>query len=261
MGLSRPDGEPILRVVIRRVLIVVAALAVALVGAACSGPEALEAQQLLQHSQAAQARLSSATYEAQFEISFEGRRIELTMGGGAYLKGPHKGDQYLSISTSGLPSAFDAQFVSLRGRYWIRLNGSWQAIPLPAGVSGGEPALDTTAMLELARYVKDVHVTEGRELHGERVKTVTGVIDIAGLIGGLSKLSGLEQRNFAGPDLSELRKHVGDIHAVLFVSDRTLLIRGAVLTTTLDFQRHDVELRVVYRLLDVNRPVEIPQPS
>lgn len=236
-------------------------LAVAFVGAACRGPQALEAQQLLQQSQAAQARLSSATYEAQLEVSFEGRRIELTMGGGAYLKGPHKGDQFLSMSTSGLPSPFGAEFVSRGGRYWVRLNGSWQALPVAPGVSAPDSGLDTTAWLELARYVKDVRVTEGRELHGERVTTVTGVIDTAGLVGALSKLSGLQQRSFAGPDLSELRKHVGDIHAVLFVSDRTLLIRGAVLTTTLDFQGHEVELRIVYRLLGVNRPVEIPRPS
>lgn len=246
---------------IRRALIAVAALATVFVGAGCSGPEGLEAQQLLQQSQAAQARLSSATYEAQLEVSFEGRRIELTMGGGAYLRGPHKGDQFLSMSTSGLPSAFDAQFVARGGRYWVRLNGSWQAIPLPAGASAADSGLDTTAWLELARYVKEVRVTEGRELHGERVTTVTGVIDTAGLIGALSKLSGLQQQSFAGPDLTELRKHVGDIHAVLFVSDRTLLIRGAVLTTTLDFQGHQVELRVVYRLLGVNGPVDIPQPS
>jgi outer membrane lipoprotein-sorting protein len=245
----------------RRLLIACALFTVGLAGAACSGPEAMEAQQLLQQSQAAQAKLTSATYEAQVEVTLEGRRIELTMGGGAYLKGPNKGDQFLSMSTSGLPTAFDAQLVSRGGRYWVRLNGTWQSIPMPAGASSSASGLDTTAWLELARYVKDVRVTEGRELHGERVTTVTGVIDTAGLIGGLSKLSGLQQQNFAGPDLSELRKHMSDIHAVLFVSDRTLLIRGAVLTTGLDFQGHQVELRIVYRLLGVNKPVEIPQPS
>jgi hypothetical protein len=247
--------------VIRRVLIASVLLAVVLVGAGCSGPEAPEAQQLLQQSQAVQARLSSATYEAQVDVSLAGQRIELAMGGGAYLKGPHKGDQFLSMSTSGLPNAFEAEFVSLGGRYWIRMNGAWQAIPVPAGASTANSGLDTTAFLELARYVKDVRVTEGRELHGERVTTVTGVVDTAGLTGGLAKLSGLEQRGFATPDLAELREHIGDIHAVLFVSNRTMLIRGAVLTTKLKFQGHEIELRVVYRLLGVNKPVEIPQPS
>ena len=85
---------------------------------ACSGEQGKRAQQLLARAEAAQARLSSATYEARMTFEMDGRTMSLVMDGGGYFKGRRAGDQLLTMRTDGVPAlgAVNMQLLVRRGR-------------------------------------------------------------------------------------------------------------------------------------------------
>jgi hypothetical protein len=174
---------------------------------------------------------------------------------------------FVEASTSGALGAYDFGFVANRGRLSMRTNGIWQRLPASSAVSAslgtvGSRDLGSAAFLELARYVKSVRVTEGQIVNGEPTATISGTIDTAGLVGAMVKLEGLSAlTGGAAPDLSELSDHVGDTHAAIAISERTHLIRGAVVNLTVDAEGKNVDIQLVYRLRDVNKPVRFPGGS
>jgi hypothetical protein len=223
---------------------------------ACSGEQGERAQQLLTRAQAAQARLTSATYEARMSVSMDGQRFGLVMDGGAYLKGPRAGDQILSLRADGIPGvgAMDMQML-VRGRVaTMSLNGQRFSVPLPASTK--EQYDWSSTMLDLARYVKQVKVREGRVVNGEPGATIAGVIDTEGLLKAVSKLEPFTQAaGPAAPDFGEIAEHLGDIRAAVFVAQGTGLIRSAVINLAVDAQGKKAQIEFTYRLNSSNKAV------
>ena len=235
----------------------VAALALAVLPLlACSGEQGERAQQLLTRAQAAQARLTSATYEARMTVSMDGQRFGLVMNGGAYLKGRRAGDQVLRMSAEGIPGvgAMNMQMVVRSRVATMSLNGRRFTMPLPASTKQQYDWSST--MLDLARYVKRVKVREGRVVNGERGATISGVIDTEGLLKAVSKLETFSQAaGPAAPDVGDLAEHLGDIRAAVFVARRTGLIRSAVISLGVDADGKKADIEFTYRLSSTNKAV------
>jgi hypothetical protein len=229
--------------------------------AGCGGEDALRAQQLLLDAQAAQARLSSATFSVDLAFDVEGRQGAIVLEGGGYLKGRRAGDSVLKLRTEGLPEAKGFEFTLVtRGREaFVRMAGSWRRYPLPAGGRSRSGSLDVGELLQFARYVKEVRVADGAVIDGEPTTRISGVLDTAGLLRSLAGFGSLPGAAQLGSfDTSKLAAELGDVHAILLVSNRTGLVRMAIVELALEAEGHSAKLKLVYRLTSANRPVAIP---
>jgi hypothetical protein len=229
-----------------------AALALAVLPlAACSGEQGERAQQLLTRAQVAQARLSSATYEARVTFVMDGQRFSLVMDGGGYFKGRRAGDALLTMRTEGVPGggAFNMQLLVRRGQASMSLNG--QRLSLPASPTAKQQYDWSSTMVELARYVKNVRVREGRVVNGELGATIAGVIETKEL---LKAVSGLDVFTRAAK-IDDFDGKLGDIHAAVFVATRTGLIRSAVITLSMEADGKKADIEFTYRLKSTNRAV------
>lgn len=227
-----------------------------LVLSGCSGEEGQRAQQLLDRAQAAQARLTSMTYEMRMSFDVEGQRVSMTMDGGAYLKGRRAGDQVLTMRMEGIPQlgAMNVHMVVSGGRLTMNAMGRTFSTQVPPSARARYDLSGT--MVELARYVKRVKVRDGRFVNGEPGSTVSGVIDTAGLLQAAAKLQSFSQATGqATPDMSEAAKHLGDTRAALFVASRSGLIRSAVVTVPVEADGKTFQIDVTYRLESVNRAI------
>lgn len=237
-----------------RALLLAIALPAALALAGCSTAEGQRAQELLLAADAAQAQLTSSSFEGSLAFALSGRQVELRFEGAG-----SKQQGYVSMRSSGLPGAnFDFQVVVRGEQIWMKLDGRWQKLPPAAGPSLGSASLGPAAFAELARHVKDVRVSEGQLVEGRPVSVVAGEIDTVGLLGALAELGGLGELNPSGLDLQELGSGIGDIEAVLTIDERTHLLDSALVTLALDAAGEQVELTLRYRLTSSNQPVRVP---
>lgn len=220
---------------------------------ACSGEHGEQAQQLLARAEAAHARLTSATYEARIAFTMEGQKMSLVLDGGGYFKGRRAGDQLLTIRTEGVPAlgAVDMQVVVRRGRATMTMNGRRFSLPVPATASATRQYDFSSTMVDLARYVKRVSVREGRVVNSEQGATIAGVIDTEAMVKALSKLDNFAQ----AANLDTFAGSLGDIHAAVFVSQRTGLLRSAALSMAVDAEGKKADIEVTYRLKTTNRAV------
>lgn len=252
---------------VRRAALAVLVAALSLAGAACSTADGQRAVELLERAQAAQEEIESATFGVRVWGEVEGQRVEVRMDGGGYLQGERAGDFYLRgrVEVPGTPPT-SFQLVTAGGSAFVELGGVWQELPAPAQPSAAETdALEAQlAGFDFTRYVTDVRVTSGTEFLGEPVTKIVGVVDTAGLFEGLlGELGGFEGLGgFADAGLAdEVRKHLGDTRAVLYVSDVTNLLRAALVTIAFEDQGQTFELHLDYALRTVDEPVEIPTPA
>ena len=232
----------------------VTTLAAALLLAGCSTEEGLRAQELLQQAEAAQANLSSSTFEGSLGISADGMNVRMVFTGATSTDG-----EWFSMRTSGVPDGGDmAMQVLVRGgRAWMKTGSRWDSMPVPTG-AGSNGTLSAAAFQQLARYVKDVRVTEHQLIQGKPVTTIAGEIDTAGLIESIAKLGSLaEGTSF---DLSKLGLDIGDIRAVLTIDERTRLLDTAFVTFAMSVEDKSIEIDLRYRLASANEPVKLPSP-
>jgi hypothetical protein len=218
---------------------------------ACSGEQGERAQQLLARAEAAQAGLTSATYEARMTFELDGRTMSLVMDGGGYFKGRRAGDQLLTLRTDGLPAAgaVDVQLLVRGGRASMSVNGRRFSMPLPANQKQQYDWSST--MLDLARFVKDVRVRENRVANGEAGATIAGVIDTEAMVEAMSKLDGVAQ----AARLDQLGGNLGDIRAAVFVAQRTGLIRSALIGMSMEAEGKKADVTLSYRLKSTNKAV------
>jgi len=232
----------------------VTALAAALLLAGCSTEEGMRAQTLLQQAEAAQANLRSATFDGSVSVSADGMKFRMLFNGAT-----SKDGEWFSMRTSGAPNGGDmALQVLVRGaRAWINSGGGWESMPAPTG-TGSSGTLSAAAFQQLARYVKDVRVTEHQLIQGKAVTTIAGEIDTAGMIESFAKLGSLaEGMSF---DLSKLGLDFGDIRAVLTIDERTQLLDSAFVTFAISAEGKSIEIDLRYRLASANEPVKLPSP-
>jgi hypothetical protein len=235
-------------------------VAVVALGGCAGGPEASQAYDLLQRAQAAQAQLSSVSYEAKSSFSVEGQKFGYTFRGAAQLKGASAGDQWLELTSQEVPGVGQIAMTMVRrgSRLTIRSMGSSQEIPVPVELQGTKDAWGSFDSLDLTSCVNDVDVAEGQNLNGEPATRIAGEFDPICAFKALSGVSSLGQNAGSTPDLEQLRDHLGAARATLFVSDRTHLLVGGLITLEVEVDGHELSFDVSYRLTSINQPVRFP---
>lgn len=216
----------------------------------------MRAQALLQRAEAAQAQLSSSTFDGGMSFSFQGQRVAMLFRGAS-----SKDGEWFSLSADGLPGGgggMSMQMLLRGGRAWTNLGGGWQSSPVPAGL-GSNGSLNAAAFQQLAAYVKDVRVTEHQLVAGKLVTTIGGEIDTQAMVEAVTKLGPLAGAD--GLDLSKLGVDFGDIHALLTIDERTHLLSTALINVAIEAQGETVQLELRYRLTGADEPVELPSPS
>lgn len=223
--------------------------------AGCSTEEGLRAQELLQRAEAAQAALTSSTFAGSMAVSADGMDVRMVFNGATSGR-----DQWFALRTSGIPNGGDrAMELLVRGnRAWMDTGGGWQSTPVPAG-AGSNGSMNAAAFQKLARYVKDVRVTENQLIAGKSVTTIAGEIDTEAMVEAFADLGALAQG--ASFDLSKLGVDLGDINAVLTIDERTNLLDTAYITFSMSAEGKSAEIELRYRLASANEPVRLPSPT
>jgi hypothetical protein len=229
----------------------------------CNSEEGTRARELLQQAEQAQAKLQSATFEANLGFVMDGAQVEVAIEGAASKEGAA-----FSLYTTGIPEAAGRDFrLVVRGnRAWMRdTGGSWTSMPVPTQMNGMSSSMGADAFQELARYVRDVRVSEHQQFAGKPVTTITGEIDTAGMLKAVTKLgsvsgSGSEEGAFS-LDFDDLGVKLGDIKAVLSIDEGTQLLTAAGVTFAIEARGEKVELDLQYRLTSSNQPVKLPSVS
>ena len=234
---------------------VVTIVAAGLLLAGCSTEEGMRAQELLQRAEAAQAALTSSTFDGSMAVSVEGMNVRMAFNGAT------SGDaQWFALRTTGMPAGGNVamQVLVRGGRAWMDMGGGWQSSPVPAG-GGSSGAMNAAAFQEIARYVKDVRVTEHQLIAGKSVTTIAGDIDTEAMVEAFADLGSLAEGSSF--DLSKLGVDLGDIHAVLTIDERTHLLDTAYITFAMSAEGKSAEIELRYRLASANEPVRLPSPT
>jgi hypothetical protein len=237
-------------------------LSIVLLAGCSGGPEAHRADALLRVARAEQVKLQSAAYGLQMTIDFEGQKLGVELDGAVQLAGAARGDHFLS-ARANMPAdlgqaGFEMQMAKRGRRVTMWMNGREQRFDT---TSANVPDLDAWASfgsLDLASCVKNVDVRVGRNLNGEPATRIAGVLDSSCVLEAASAFAGASQLAQDPFGTAELAKHVDDVRATLFVSERTRLLIGAVLTTSIEAEGRSADVRLVYRLKSVNKPLRFP---
>lgn len=234
--------------------------AVAVLAGCAGGPEATQAYDLLQRAQAAQAQVSSVSYEAKASFSVEGQMFGYAFKGGALLKGTSAGDQWIEMTSQDVPGVGPISMTMVRrgSRLTIRSLGQTHEVAVPAELRAKQEAWGSFDSLDLTSCVKNVDVAEGRSLNGEPATRIAGEFDALCAFKAVSSVSGLGQNAGSTPDLDQLRDHLGAARATLFFSDRTHLLVGGLITLEIEVGGNQMPFDVSYRLTSINRPVRFP---
>jgi hypothetical protein len=237
----------------------VTTLGAALLLTGCSTEEGLRAQELLRQAEVAQQALESSTFEGELSFGLGGDAVSMRFNGAT-----SKDGEWFAMRAKGVPGAgtFSMEMLLRGGKAWASTGGRWQQVPLPPGAdTGSGGTISAAAFQQLARYVKDVRVTEHQLVGGKPVTTIGGEIDTQGMIEAFMELGsiagGVEGLSL---DFSELGIDFGDIEAVLTIDERTHLLDSAFVTFSIAAEGQEVDLELRYRLTSANEPVRLPQP-
>ena len=235
----------------QRVLALLALAALGVAAAGCSGRDAQEAQALLAESQAAVAKVRSASFTAKLWTEGGAQEFSFTMSGGAYSKGKQAGDFYVVIS-SGEALFQDIVAVQRAGRMSASVGGTVMTNALPPA-----PSEQSIGVLQLDPYVKDVEVEHGKLVGGTAVTKITGVVDtqafLKGSLGAIPELAGLGEGGF---DVAEA---FGDTRAVFYLSDATRLPVRALVDLPMDFLGEEVVLHMDFAYTSFNEKLSFPE--
>jgi hypothetical protein len=239
----------------RMIVRIAAILAAGALLTGCSTEEGLRAQELLQRAEAAQAALTSSTFDGSMAFAIDGMNVRMLFNGAT-----SGADQWFALRSTGIPNGGDiAMEVLVRGnRAWTNMGGGWHAATVPAG-GRSSGTMSAAAFQQLARYVKDVRVTEHQLIAGKSVTTIAGDIDTEAMIEAFANLGSFAEGTSL--DFSKLGLDVGDIHAVLTIDERTHLLDTAYITFAMSADGKSAEIELRYRLASANQPVRLPSAT
>jgi len=237
----------------RRLLVValmVSAAAVATTG--CSGVDAQKAQGLLDEATTATAGLKSLSFSMRMWTSGGSAESDFTvlMHGGGYQKGKRAGDSYATLNASEVPGLGSVTVVIRRNVAYVKAAGSWSRVPGPAS----QAAVDPLAGFDITKYVTDVRVEEGVSVGGEPMDRITGVIDSSAALNGLFGTVG----GTGAAGLGDVSDVLGDIRAVLYVSQTTHLPMRTLIDMPMKIAGEKIVMHVDLVVTEVDQPVAIP---
>jgi hypothetical protein len=235
-------------------------IVVAFLLAGCAaGLDAKNAQELLQRAQAEQLKLRSAEFSAELSVTANGQKFGLALDAAAAMKKPRGGDMWLRMTGHGMGGEDFEMTVAKRGsRVTITAQGQTQTFDANDAAA---PKLDTLGSLgsfDFSSCIKSVDVAEGRGLNGEPATRIAGTVDTGCVLKAASALGGVAGSTAPNVDFNELSKYVEDVRATLFVSERSHLLVGALITTRFKAMGQSADVQLRYRLTRVNQPVRFP---
>ena len=234
------------------------AVPVAVLGlSGCIGPDGRKAEMLLQQAQQAQAAVTSERFVMRFDIDVQGHQVSMAMDGGAYLKGPHRGDFYATMTGSGVPQLqnLTTTLVKRGAVAAIRANGQTQRVVVPtAEQQFGSPVQmrdhsPAQRARDLERYVTSVSV-DSSVYDGRPADRIVGKLDTQALLGSAGLASKVLEQSGA---------HFGDIRAVLYVPRDTHRVEVMFADLDIKADGQTAHMHVSLATRDVDKPLEIPQ--
>jgi hypothetical protein len=234
----------------RRIVALLLLTACAAVAAGCSGQDAQEAQELLAASQAATAKVRSATFTLRVSLSGGPEEFSMTMTGGGYMRGKHAGDMYATVRSEqvGIP-----QFVIVQRNELLTASVDGRRLPAMPAPRGENSPLD---LLEFARYVEDVSVEHGKLIDGQPMTKLAGVVDTAGLVKeALSSLGDMTAFGGSDFDFSEVLR---DMRVVLYISDVTHLPMRGLVDFPMKAAGQELEMHIDFAYTSINEGVVFP---
>ena len=230
-------------------LVLVASAAAAVSG--CSGVDAEKAQTIIDQSTTAMADVKSVSFAMRMWTSGgpTGTEFTVLMHGGGYQKGKHAGESYATLSSSDVPGIGSVTVVIRHDVLWVKAAGSWSRVPAPASQASADPL----AGFDITRYVTDVRVEEGVLVEGEPMDRITGAIDTSAAVSGL-----LGTLGGAGGGLGDVSDVLGDIRAVIYVSETTHLPMRTLIDMPISVAGQKITLHMDLVITGVNKPVSIP---
>jgi hypothetical protein len=232
----------------------------AMVLAGCAGgPDAQQAQALLQQAQAAQLKLRTAAFAAELSVSANGQKFGLVLDGAAAMNKARGGDMWVRMTGNG-PGGDDFELtMSKRGsRVTVTAQGETQTFNAKDAAAPKLDSLSSFGSFDFSSCIKRVDVAEGRSLNGEPATRIAGTVDTACVLKAASALGGVAGSSAPNVDFDQLSKYVRDVQATLFVSERTHLLVGALVTTSISAMGQSADVQIRYRLTRVNKPLRFP---
>jgi hypothetical protein len=232
----------------------------ALVLAGCAGgPDAQQAQALLQRAQAEQLKLRTAAFSAEFSVTANGQKFSFALDGAAEMNKAAAGNMWFRMTGSGLGGEDFEMKMSKRGsRVTVTAQGETQTFDATDAAAPKLDSLGSLGSFDFASCIKRVDVAEGRRLNGEPATRISGTVDTACVLKAAVALGGVAGASAPEVDFDELSKYVEDVHATLFVSERSHLLIGALVTTSINAMGQSADVQVRYRLTRVNQPLRFP---
>ena len=232
--------------------------AVVLAGCA-GGPEAQQAQALLERAQAEQLKLRTAAFSAEFSVTANGKKFSFAMDGAAAMNKARAGNMWLRMTGSGLGGEDFEMTMSKRGsRVTVRAQGETQTFDAGDAAAPKLDSLSSLGSFDFSSCIERVDVAEGRSLNGEPATRIVGTVDTACVLKAASALGGVAGSSAPNVDFDQLSKYVKDVQATLFVSERTHLLVGALVTTSISAMGQSADVQIRYRLTRVNKPLKFP---
>jgi hypothetical protein len=230
------------------------ALVVSAVGVVtgCSGVDAQKAQGILDQSTTAMADVKSVSFAMRMWTSggLAGTDFTVIMHGGGYQKGKRAGESYATLNASDAPGLGAMTIVIRDNVLYVEAGGSWSRVPAPAN----QAAADPLAGFDITKYVTDVRVDEGATVGGEPMDRITGVIDTSAALSGiLGTLGGT-----GTSDLGDASDVLGDIRAVLYVSQTTHLPMRTLVDMPMKIAGQSIVMHIDLVITGVNKRVAIP---
>ena len=237
---------------IRRLLALALVVSAAGVVTGCSGVDVQKAQGILDQSTTAMADVKSVSFAMRMWTSGgpAGTDFTLLMHGGGYQKGKRAGESYATLNSSDAPGLGAMTIVIRHNVLYVKAGGSWSRVPAPAN----QAAADPLAGFDITRYVADVRVEAGVIVGGEPMDRIAGVIDTSAALSGI--LGTLGGTGASG--LGNASDVLGDIRAVLYVSQTTHLPMRTLIDMPMRIAGQTIVMHVDLVITGVNRPVAIP---
>ena len=236
----------------RRLLALALVVLAAGVVTGCSGVDAQKAQGILDQSTSAMADVKSVSFAMRMWTSGgpAGADFTVLMYGGGYQKGKRAGDSFATLNASDVPGLGAMTIVIRDNVLYVKAGGSWSRVPAPAN----QAAVDPLAGFDITRYVTDFRVEEGVTVGGEPTDRITGVIDTSAALNGILGTLG----STAASDLGNASDILGDIRAVLYVSQTTHLPMRTLVDMPMKIAGQTMVMHIDLVITGVNQPVAIP---
>jgi hypothetical protein len=237
-------------------------LSVGLLATGCIGAEAKRAETLLRDAERALSDARTLHYEVDLTVKGAGvpTNAAVRLRGAVKRAAGGSHDQFLRFSATGTGAAgMSGEIVVRGGQAWARTGGRWlRAGSAGAPTTAGLEQLGPDALAELAPFIEDVSVAEGRVVAGRRSAVVTCTIDTEGLLRKALESGGAAAASGFGQMFEQLLEGVGDLDATLVLDEGTHMLRAARMSLDLEARGQAMQLAVNLRVTGVNRPVRLP---